>query len=73
MYDLDAGGLGVRDGRLDLCKCLFLLQPIENFLAAALDAEHHRAAPRLGEFREQVLGDRVDTPLRRWPNVSRRA
>ena len=39
--------------------CSFF-EPIEHRLAAAFDAEHQRAAVRLGHRREQMLRGRID-------------
>src|SRR5687768_7715971 len=61
--DLDARVLRVRDRGLDLRERLLLLEPVEDLLAAALDAEHDRAASRLRELREEVLSDGVDAAL----------
>src|SRR4029453_1316849 len=61
--DLDARVLRVRDRVLDLRERLLLLEAVEDLLAAALDAEHDRAAAGAGELREEVLRDRVDAPL----------
>ncbi len=61
--DLDAGGLGVGDRRFDLLEGLILLETVEDLLAAALDAEHDRAAPGLRELGKEVLRHRIDTAL----------
>ena len=45
------------------CERLLLLQAVEDLLAAALDAEHDRAAAGLRELREEVLRHRIDAAL----------
>ena len=42
---------------------LLLLQTVEDLLAAALDAEHDRAASGLRELGKQVLRHRIDAAL----------
>ena len=60
MDDFDAGLLGVGHRGLNLGERLLFIDPVENLLAAALDAEHERAAVRLGHRRKQVLRDGVN-------------
>src|SRR5438445_744329 len=42
---------------------LLLVEPVEHLLAAALDAEHERAAVRFRHRRKQMLRHRIDPPF----------
>src|ERR1019366_1958117 len=44
VHDFDSRPLGVADRGLNLLKGLVLFEPVEDFLTAALDPEHHGAA-----------------------------
>ena len=48
---------------LDFGQRLFLSDTIKDFLAAAFNAEHDRAAMRFGHRGKQMLRDRVDAPF----------
>ncbi len=63
VHDLDAGLLGVLDRGGHFLQRLFLLEPIENLLAAAFNPEHDRPAMGLGHGGKQMLRNRVHPPF----------
>ena len=65
--------LALRDRGLDFLERLLLLQAVEDLLAAALDAEHERAAVRLRQRREEMLRTESTRPSQpHWIVILRR-